>query len=34
MAELKRYLRDVLGIVEFYREYDDDKKESENSTKD
>lgn len=28
MAELKRYLREVLGIVEFYREYDNDEDES------
>lgn len=34
MAEIKRYLRDVLGIVEFYREYDDDKKDEEKPIKD
>jgi len=33
MAEIKRYLRDVLGIVEFYREYDDDKKDQEKPIK-
>lgn len=34
MAELKRYLREVLGIVEFYREYDTDPEEEEKTTKD
>ena len=34
MAELKRYLREVLGIVEFYREYDTDPEEEEKNTKD
>ena len=34
MAELKRYLREVLGIVEFYREYDTDPDEEEKTTKD
>ena len=34
MAELKRYLREVLGIVEFYREYDTDPEEEEKKTKD
>jgi len=27
MAELKRYLKDSLHIIEFYREYDNDEKE-------
>lgn len=34
MAELKRYLREVLGIVEFYREYDTDPEEEEKTVKD
>lgn len=34
MAELKRYLREVLGIVEFYREYDTDPDDEEKTTKD
>ena len=25
MAEVKRYIRDTLSIIEFYREYDDEK---------
>ena len=24
MAEVKRYIRDTLSIIEFYREYDDE----------
>lgn len=30
MAEIKRYLRDTLSIVEFYREYDKTEEEKEN----
>ena len=29
MAEVKRYIRDTLSIVEFYREYDDEKNSSD-----
>lgn len=34
MAELKRYLKDTLHIIEFYREYDDDEDEENKQTKD
>jgi len=29
MAEVKRYIRDTLSIIEFYREYDDEKNSDE-----
>lgn len=32
MAEIKRYLRDTLSIVEYYREYDKPKESKENSS--
>ena len=34
MAELKRYLKDTLHIIEFYREYEDDEDEENKQTKD
>ena len=34
MAEFKRYLREILGIVEYYREYDKPQKEEEKPTND
>tara|TARA_Y100001972_G_C7652277_1_gene328058 strand:- start:1353 stop:1736 length:384 start_codon:yes stop_codon:yes gene_type:complete len=34
MAELKRYLKDTLHIIEFYREYDDEEDEENKQTKD
>ena len=34
MAEITRYIKETLGIVEFYREYDDDDDEDEKTTKD
>jgi len=32
MAEIKRYLRDTLSIVEYYRNYDKPKESKENSS--
>ena len=34
MAEITRYIKETLGIVEFYREYDDDEEEDQKTTKD
>ena len=34
MAELKRYLKDTLHIIEFYREYEDEEDEENKQTKD
>ena len=34
MAELKRYLKDTLHIIEFYRQYEDDEDEENKQTKD
>ena len=34
MAEITRYLKDTLGIIEFYREYDKEEDEEEKPTKD
>ena len=34
MAELKRYLKATLHIIEFYREYEDDEDEENKQTKD
>ena len=34
MAELKRYLKDTLHNIEFYREYEDDEDEENKQTKD
>ena len=34
MAEITRYLKETLGIIEFYREYDKEEDEEEKPTKD
>lgn len=34
MAEITRYLKETLGIIEFYREYDKEENQEEDSTKD
>ena len=34
MAELKRYMKDSLHIIEYYREYDNDEDEEEKKSKD
>ena len=34
MAEITRYIKETLGIIEFYREYDKEEEEEEKSTKD
>lgn len=34
MAEITRYIKETLGIIEFYREYDKEEDEDENATKD
>ena len=34
MAEITRYIKETLGIIEFYREYDKDEDDDEKTTKD
>ena len=34
MADITRYIKETLGIIEFYREYDKEEEEEEKSTKD
>ena len=34
MAEITRYIKETLGIIEFYREYDKEEEEEEKPTKD
>ena len=34
MAEITRYLKETIGIIEFYREYDKEEDEEEKPTKD
>ena len=34
MAEITRYIKETLGIIEFYREYDKEQEDKEKDTND